>query len=250
MNTKERLYAVIGGCVGAVVMMVVSSFLPSGAQSQGDNFGEITCTGLKVINPTGRTMVEIAFEETGGTIGIRSNAPGYFPEVRLEVGQDGGHIICYSHSDTLVDVVTSRGNVGMGYGLGNEEGGSIQIGDGLLEKSVIIEGNEHGGYIRLHGKGEDSGRAAMSVTEHGGMVGVAGMGKDPALAYMGFNEHGGGVTVFGSGKNAARARMGVDEHGGTVRVHGKGSQTASAAMGVNEYGNGAVNTWDKNEYRQ
>lgn len=92
MKKKEAFYAVIGGCVGAVLTMVMCSLLPLGAQSQGDRFGEITCTGLRVINPAGRAMVEIGFGEPGGTIGIRSNAPGYFPELRLRVGQHGGYI--------------------------------------------------------------------------------------------------------------------------------------------------------------
>ena len=46
---KERLYAAIGGCVGAVLTLVVCSFSPLGAQSQSDvNFGKITCTELVV----------------------------------------------------------------------------------------------------------------------------------------------------------------------------------------------------------
>ena len=33
MKAKERLYAVVGGCVGAVLTMVVCSFFPLGLQS-------------------------------------------------------------------------------------------------------------------------------------------------------------------------------------------------------------------------
>ena len=40
--------------MGAVLTMAVCSFLPLGAQSQSDGvFGEITCTGLKVVNAEG-----------------------------------------------------------------------------------------------------------------------------------------------------------------------------------------------------
>ena len=54
MKTKEGLYAIIGGCVGAVLTMVVCSFSPRGAQSQSDgNFGRITCTDLKVMRSDG-----------------------------------------------------------------------------------------------------------------------------------------------------------------------------------------------------
>ena len=37
MYTKERFYAVIGGCVGAVLTLVVCSFSPLGAQNQSRN---------------------------------------------------------------------------------------------------------------------------------------------------------------------------------------------------------------------
>ena len=59
MNTKERLYAVIGGCVGAVLTMVVCSFFPLGVQSQADSFGEITCTRLRVVDSDGREIVTL-----------------------------------------------------------------------------------------------------------------------------------------------------------------------------------------------
>ena len=51
MKTKERLYAVIGGMVGAVLTMVVCSLSPLGAQSQSEgHFDEITCRKLRVVN--------------------------------------------------------------------------------------------------------------------------------------------------------------------------------------------------------
>ena len=60
-------------------------------------------------------------------------------------------------------------------------------------------------------------------------------------------EHGGHVVVHGKdGQSGAWLR--ADEHGGRVQVKGKGE--GKAVIGINEYGNGAVSTWDKNEYRQ
>ena len=57
MSSKERLYAVIGGCVGAVLTLVVCSFSPIGAQSQSGEFGEIICTGLTVVDTKGKQCV-------------------------------------------------------------------------------------------------------------------------------------------------------------------------------------------------
>ena len=48
MKKKEVWYAVIGGVVGAVVVLL-SGLLLDNIRGQSDrNFGEITCTGLKV----------------------------------------------------------------------------------------------------------------------------------------------------------------------------------------------------------
>ncbi len=64
MNRKESLYAVIGGCVGAILTMAVCSVLPLGALSQSNrsgetSFGEINCTGLRVFNPYGIRVIEL-----------------------------------------------------------------------------------------------------------------------------------------------------------------------------------------------
>ena len=59
MKRKEALYAVIGGCVGAVLTMVVCSVVPIGAQSQSDAiFGKITCREMEVV-AHGRTVARI-----------------------------------------------------------------------------------------------------------------------------------------------------------------------------------------------
>ena len=47
MNRKGSLYAVIGGCVGAVLTLAVCSVMPIGAQNGDATFGEIICTGAE-----------------------------------------------------------------------------------------------------------------------------------------------------------------------------------------------------------
>ena len=56
MNTGERLYAVISGCVCVILALVLCSFLPLGVQSQSDKLSEITCTALRVVNNRGGGM--------------------------------------------------------------------------------------------------------------------------------------------------------------------------------------------------
>ena len=66
MNRKAGLYAVIGGGISTVLTMAVCSVLPLGAQSQSDGvFGEITCTGLTVVDAEGRIRVTLHGESVG-----------------------------------------------------------------------------------------------------------------------------------------------------------------------------------------
>ena len=72
MKKKERLYAVIGGCVGAVLTMVVCSFFPLGVQSQPNgNFDKITCSELEVVYSDGTRGVRISVGSLGGKIDLR-----------------------------------------------------------------------------------------------------------------------------------------------------------------------------------
>ena len=60
MHKKEAWYAVIGGCVGTVLTMVVCSFSPLGAQSQSDgHFNEITCQRLRLVGDLRGLTTEI-----------------------------------------------------------------------------------------------------------------------------------------------------------------------------------------------
>ena len=70
MTRKEQLFAVIGGCVGAVLTMAVCSFFPLGVQSQSDRFGEITCEKLTVINSEGETAVVLNSNRLGGYVDV------------------------------------------------------------------------------------------------------------------------------------------------------------------------------------
>ena len=60
MNQKGSLYAIIGGCVGAVLTLAVCSVMPLGAQNGDAMFGEITCTALKVVDIEGNDKVVLS----------------------------------------------------------------------------------------------------------------------------------------------------------------------------------------------
>ena len=81
MNTKAGLYAVTGGIVGAALTMAVGHVMPIGAQNGDASFGEITCTGLKVVDAEGTSRVSLsADEDTGGwvKVGVKGEAQRVF----------------------------------------------------------------------------------------------------------------------------------------------------------------------------
>lgn len=95
MKRKEALYAVVGGCVGAVLTMVVCSFSPLGAQSQSDgNFDMVTCRGLMVEDTYGKSKVLIGvntISHKGFVLVMDTDGTG----VEINSNEDGGSVSVY-----------------------------------------------------------------------------------------------------------------------------------------------------------
>ena len=227
MKAKERLYAVVGGCVGAVITMAVCSFLPHGAQSQSGQFGEIICSELTVVDSKGKQCVQ------------------------LKGDLSGRGVVIYNNKEEIVAVVG-----------GNAHGGTIAVYDNKGQNAAGMSSIEHGGGIIVNGS-QGQVVAGMISSMHGGKVAVYGKGNAPGMALerhigiaqMHITTHGGSVEVYGHEKTAgtqiqASALMHITEDGGRVAVDSNGDSEGKAAMEVNRYGNGVVGTWDKNGYRQ
>lgn len=181
MNAKERLYAVIGGCVGAVLTMVVCSFFPLGAQSQGDSFGDITCTGLTVVNADGAPMVKLSSTFAGGVVEVYDT-------------------ISYGKDDTSAVKL-----------FGGLLGGGVSVNDRDSKWAVAIGADAYGGVVNVWG---EDGLARMSIAEHGAVVSVWGGGANP-VALMSAYKHGGNVEVLSKDQKLV-ATMKVNESGDGV----------------------------------
>lgn len=218
MRRKEALLAVIGGVVGAVLVMAAGSFSPLGAQDnvKDAKFGTITCREVFVVDSNGRRLAAVASNRNGGAIAVVNND-----------GRRGAVIRCDANGG-FIGVSNNKGSqrVVMDIGTG---GGSIR---------VINNDNESCAVMRSMIGGDDG-----YLGGDGGYIGV--YGKE-GLAMLGMN-HYGAVEVSVFNKDGFRcAEMTADERGGSIDLYdGKGGGQ-KAGMGVNEYGNGAVSTWDKN----
>lgn len=148
MNTKERLYVVIGGCVGAVLTMAICSFFPLGAQSQGDSFGEISCTGLKVVNAKGNAVIHLDSSKDGGTVYIWGNADSGTDdkeELKKKIA-----LVCgkYQTSVTIGNPVSSHIRLEK-----REHGASIRICNEKGDALVYLGVARHGGTDIVHTQG-------------------------------------------------------------------------------------------------
>ena len=145
MNAKESLYAVIGGCVGAVLTMVVCSFSPLAAQSRSDDFGKITCTGLTVVHPeSGEKRITLS-----PFLGLR------ILDLGVGSGLSGG-----------LKVVDTKGKIVAAIFSG-EHGGVVGVYDNKGQAVVGIDSGEHGGLVEVYGRGDSKGQAVMGVNEYG-----------------------------------------------------------------------------------
>ena len=224
MKRKEVLCAVIGGVVGAVLVMAAGSIAPLGAQNEAADaeFGTITCRELLVGDDV-RTQITPAYvsirhgEKGGRSVLITRDHVGLYkdgaPQMIMDSKEHGGRVTVYGKD-----------------------------GESVARMSI----SENGGGVAVRGK-DGGGGAAMAITEYGGFVRVSG--KDGGgTAAMSIHEYGGSVDVSGK-DGGGGAQIVTGEYGGAVHVFGRGDFNMRAAMGVDEYGNGAVSTWDKNGYR-
>lgn len=133
MHSKERLYAVLGGIVGGILTMMLSSIFP--LMAQRDGFGDITCTRITVVDERGKPVV-----------------------VLDDLAHGGGGIVRVRGNDGKVAVdIDSR-----------KLGGNVAVhgNDGVAK--VFLGILEHGGTVGVAGKGKSL--AAFGVSEYGGYV--------------------------------------------------------------------------------
>ena len=183
MQRKEVLFAVIGGIVGAVLTMAAGLFSPLGAQNETIdlNVGEITCTGLKVVDEAGETRVEMFGTEDDGTVRVWNKGG---PVAVMGVNEHGGNI--------LVSGRDIEGDIGASAEMSvDEHGARVSVNNKDYTSGAEMRSYENGGRVNIDAKGRTV--ATMGSWLHGGQVGVYGKALLPG-AEMSINEYGHGVV--------------------------------------------------------
>ena len=280
MNSKH--YLVLSGIVGGVVGSLLTALLVPPVTAQRDKFGEIECTGLRVVDKDGDEVVKLSWNiQHGGRVSVLNKqalgpqtlitsdhiavGDGFFfgPNgirrgVRIGVDGHGGFVSAAAQGQEG----TSKVWLGV-----DEHGGRVDVHGKDSALSATTGASEHGGKFLVNGKdgavkialgvtetgggfglsGEgDTDKVTIAVTEQGdGIIGVRGKGDE--MVILNTTQYGGSVAVVrNDGKLGGMLH--VDEYGGQVMVRSKGE--GFAEIGISEHGNGIVSTWDKNGYRQ
>ena len=175
MHRKEALFAVIGGIVGAVLVMAAGSFAPVGAQNEVKDveFGKITCS-----------MIQVGDRSNGG--------------VTLLPGQ-----IIVGSTESVVSI----------FSMGDLASLTLSSGRERRESKVIITSVSSNGAITVDGvisvNGEN-GEVEMTTDEQGGRVGVVGKNGKARIAT---HEQGAAFHLFGKGDQTSCVAMEINEYG-------------------------------------
>ena len=239
MNWRSAFYAVIGGCAGACLMLVVGLFIllktqNDGGHSHRERIGGITSSGEHGSTTQNRTLdIELLIGGGVGALltlavgaltqrGAASYGNATFDKItctELEVVQPTGKcqvLITSSKDGGFITAFGGDNHIVLGMGA-TEYGGQVDVfgKDGQL---TTMDSGEHGGRVKVSGKDKKSS-GAMFVSEGGGMFGVVDKDED-AVVTITAGEHGGEINLI-SKDTKSGTHLGVDENGGRIEVNSK-----------------------------
>ena len=176
MRRKEVLFAVIGGVVGAVLVMVAGQLSP--------RVGRIACTDLEVVDSKGNPRVRLSAGEYGG---------------RVQVLGDGVDAAIFTQRHAAV-VSVRDGDRGASMGIAGEDV-SVTVSGGI-PPLPRMRTDEHGRRVAVYAE-DDIPKAKMGIGKHGGYVFVDGSSEDyrsKAMMYIA-PSLGGGISTWDKNGN-------------------------------------------------
>lgn len=243
MCKKEVLFAaVIGGVIGAVLVMAAGSIAPLGAQNDVKDveFESITCRRIWVVDEDADLAVSInngLIGKRGITVHGKDNNVG----VEMHVSEYGGQFGVFGKGNVTPRVAIGVNEYGHGAVSTRDKNGyrlatlkddplSANLEWADIPKDVFGE-IKCTGLTVLSPNGREAIR--LTVDDLGGLVGI--FGKDGLLAAgMGLDKDGGRVEVFAKDEKP-RAFLDVDEFGGMIAAVGNHNKQ-SVGMYITEQG--------------
>ena len=164
MKRKEVvLIAVIAGCFGAVITMIVGLFTPMGvvAQSQPTDaaFDKITCREIEVVNEEGQTIALIDEAGVGDGVLTLNNKDGK-QKVLLSAFDRGG-TLRLSNKDGEKRVLLGA----------FDRGGTLMLSNKDKKLGATLSAFDRGGTLRLSNKDKKLG-VVLKADDTGGNLGL------------------------------------------------------------------------------
>ena len=172
MKRKELFYAVIGGCFGAAITMLVGLISPIrvDAQSQPTDaqFGTLRCREIHIVNTQGQDTVSIKGDEESASIRIRAHS--------IVPGQPNSEI-------------TFRANA---FGADIDMGKiSIKADKNSCDLSMSGEQN----MIKMFNPKKNIGAVEIATTDRGGSISVKGKPHNIKRQMFDYRASSGGASV-------------------------------------------------------
>ena len=178
-------YMALGGLLMFIGMLTASVLMPS-LVAQRDKFGEIECTGLRVVDSEGDAVIVFSTNQMDVVrmlVSANTGQNGNKPEVWIISGdnQAGVHVF---------------GDNGKGQArlYAGEDGGQVDIwgSDRKLKATVNGDNDEQGGQVAVFGN-DHASEAVLKIDHHGGVLRT--YGRTQGSAAMGINQYGNGAVT-------------------------------------------------------
>lgn len=141
---SKAVYMALGAVLGIGGMVIGMTLSPVTAQN--DSFGEITCTGLKVVNADGHEQLWLTVDENGGMVRI--------------LAKNGMPV-------ALINTVGTGGRVTLTSKFLHFEGEELIGGRQIVSMGI----DENGGHVSVSGK-DGKSAAGMHIDQYGGQITV------------------------------------------------------------------------------
>ena len=167
-------------------LFAVIGMLLSPVTAQRDKFGEIECTGLKVVDADGETVVMLSGYENGGVVTV-------YGKVKLDDSEElSDDIKALQRAVSVLNAPRPQVTIGI-----IKTGGYVDVCGNDGESKATLGCGEYGGRAAVQGN-EGKSRASLSISEYGGLVSATGKdGKDEKpSAGLGIDEDGGIVFTM------------------------------------------------------
>lgn len=238
MQSKERLcWTVTGG----VLLGIIIGLCISPLTAQDGNFGNITCTSLRVVDANGTQMVLVSNTKYGGFVAVakKDGKVG----ILLDTTEHGGAVSVQGKNGEVGAFIDTDKHGGV-VSVQNKDGKpAIRLNVDDINEGHVAVVNDRGSPVAELGSGHlalmtDDGRyrmVSMSANKFGGRLSIKGERGGLGIG-LSVENIGGLGTFYNNDEQTIAVSLGAGDYGGAVRVAAKDGKTRCALVGREDSG--------------